>query len=420
MKKFLFLLLFLFINNVNSQGLNLSSPEKISEYSEFISDDFGFATSTPSRYSLKQYVPPVRKQKGGTCVGFSTYYYALSTMYNKQFNITNSKAKYAHSFDPYFLYSIYFSNVDNCDSGLQFDYVLNSLKKIGSKKLLFPPYTNCNENWNREKFNQTLAYTKPYSIDTWFYVKLQNPNYLNNIKNLVFNGFPVIIGVEVSKSLYSYRSDNEAGVSSTGLWSPQNNEKKEGGHAMCIVGYDDYKYGGAFLIVNSWGKDYGDDGYIWIKYGDFKSNVKEAYILKINKNIVNKPPKVISTVDYKRYKYKTKNNNYSYYEGQYKNNSITGYGIWSDSDDRTFYAGQFDDGKMNGFFLVLDKDGFYSANAVNGKLQDFEKLGFAADNTLMNTQLEAKKYFSNFGLPLSSIRKANSTKTNKPKSNGKD
>jgi len=75
---------------------------------------------------------------------------------------------------------------------------------------------------------------------------------------------------------------------------------------------------------------------------------------------------------------------------------------------------------MNGFFLVLDKDGFYSANAVNGKLQDFEKLGFAADNTLMNTQLEAKKYFSNFGLPLSSIRKANSTKTNKPKSNGKD
>ena len=138
---FLFLLLFLFINNVNSQGLNLSSPEKISEYSEFISDDFGFATSTPSRYSLKQYVPPVRKQKGGTCVGFSTYYYALSTMYNKQFNITNSKAKYAHSFDPYFLYSIYFSKVDNCDSGLQFDYVLNSLKKIGSKKLLFPPYS---------------------------------------------------------------------------------------------------------------------------------------------------------------------------------------------------------------------------------------------------------------------------------------
>jgi hypothetical protein len=38
----------------------------------------------------------------------------------------------------------------------------------------------------------------------------------------------------------------------------------------------------------------------------------------------------------------------------------------------------------------------------------------------MNTQLEAKKYFSNFGLPLSPIRKANSTKTNKPRSNGKD
>ena len=88
---------------------------------------------------------------------------------------------------------------------------------------------------------------------------------------------------------------------------------------------------------------------------------------------------------------------------------INGYGIWTDSDNSAFYVGKFDDAEMNGFFLLLDEDGFYSANAVNGKLQDFEKLGFAADQVLMNTQLEAKKYFSKLGVSLS-IRKANSTK----------
>ena len=420
MKKILTIFIILFsFSNVNSQGLNLSTPEEISEFNEFKSDDYGFATSIPYRYSLKKFVPPVRKQKGGTCVGFSTYYYALSTMYNKQFNITENKAKYAHSFDPYFLYSIFFSDVDNCDSGLKFNNALNNLKKIGSKKLFFPPFTNCNENWNREKLTQTLDYSTPYSIKTWYSVKQQHPEYLKNIKNLVYKGYPVIIGVDFVNSLYPYSSKNTIGVKSTGLWSPKYYEKKEGGHAMCVVGYDDYKFGGSFLIVNSWGENFGDKGYLWLRYKDFKSFVKETYVVEPNENIINKPPKVISDTNYKRYKYKTKSNNYSFYEGQYKYNSITGYGIWSDTDNNTFYAGKFDDGEMIGFFLVLDNNGLYSANAVNGKLQGFEKLGFADNQNSLETQLEAKKFFSLLGTELS-IRKANSTKTNKPKSNEKD
>jgi hypothetical protein len=64
---------------------------------------------------------------------------------------------------------------------------------------------------------------------------------------------------------------------------------------------------------------------------------------------------------------------------------------------------------MSGYFLLVDDDGVFSANAVDGKLQDFEKLGFASDNSLMELQLEAKKYFSRLGEKLS-IRKANSSR----------
>ncbi len=39
----------------------------------------------------------------------------------------------------------------------------------------------------------------------------------------------------------------------------------DGGHAICIVGYDDDS--GRFKIRNSWGASYGDNGYCYISYG---------------------------------------------------------------------------------------------------------------------------------------------------------
>ena len=43
-----------------------------------------------------------------------------------------------------------------------------------------------------------------------------------------------------------------------------------GGHAMCIVGYDDSKgISGAFKVRNSWGPFWGDHGHVWIGYETF-------------------------------------------------------------------------------------------------------------------------------------------------------
>ena len=50
-----------------------------------------------------------------------------------------------------------------------------------------------------------------------------------------------------------------------------------GGHAMCVVGYDDNRYGGSFEVQNSWGTSWGNNGYIWIEYNDFAAFVHEAY-----------------------------------------------------------------------------------------------------------------------------------------------
>jgi hypothetical protein len=50
-----------------------------------------------------------------------------------------------------------------------------------------------------------------------------------------------------------------------------------GGHAMSVIGYDDYLEGGAFQIMNSWGNEWGENGMGWVRYKDFDFFVKEAY-----------------------------------------------------------------------------------------------------------------------------------------------
>jgi hypothetical protein len=48
---------------------------------------------------------------------------------------------------------------------------------------------------------------------------------------------------------------------------------------MWVVGYDDTKYGGAFEILNSWGTNWGNSGFIWIPYQVFNQFANEAYEL---------------------------------------------------------------------------------------------------------------------------------------------
>jgi hypothetical protein len=57
------------------------------------------------------------------------------------------------------------------------------------------------------------------------------------------------------------------------------------GHALCVIGYDDNKYGGAFEVINSWGSRWGNDGFIWIRYNDFTQFTKYAFeVFSIDKD----------------------------------------------------------------------------------------------------------------------------------------
>ena len=82
---------------------------------------------------------------------------------------------------------------------------------------------------------------------------------LNDMKTCLATGYPFVFGFTVYES---FESDV---VTKTGVVPmPAANEKTLGGHAVCAVGYDDST--SRFLVRNSWGSNWGINGYFTIPY----------------------------------------------------------------------------------------------------------------------------------------------------------
>lgn len=88
----------------------------------------------------------------------------------------------------------------------------------------------------------------------------------SDIRAVIAARDPVVFGFNVYES---FEGDE---IAKTGIMSmPTSDEKLVGGHAVKIRGYDDHFENldgslGAFLVRNSWGKDWGQKGYFWMPY----------------------------------------------------------------------------------------------------------------------------------------------------------
>lgn len=82
---------------------------------------------------------------------------------------------------------------------------------------------------------------------------------LPQIKSVLANGFPIVIGISVYES---FESDE---VAKTGIVPmPTANEQLIGGHCVCLVGFNDSTQ--RFIARNSWGPEWADHGYFYLPY----------------------------------------------------------------------------------------------------------------------------------------------------------
>lgn len=373
-------------NIVFSQGY-VFIKEDFQKLPAFDLKSYGFAESLPSSHSLRKYAPTPQYQEGETCVGWALGYAAMSISYNKLLNTTQSTLKDIFAFDPLFTYGLLKDQKETaCDSATSFYGAINQLLSLGCKRLVMPPaFISCDDapEIPSERFSKAYIPLEVYSIDLEKVSSLNEK--INLLKSFLSDGNPLTFGMNTPKS-FAGNKGSDIGDESK-LWLPQKNETFIGGHAMCLIGYNNSKYGGAFEIMNSWGVEYGDGGFIWIKYADFINYINEVILIDVTKP--NSSKCRIGDCD----------NGYSnillnsgaIYEGIMENGLPNDFGvlIWPDN---TFYTGGWNHGKRNGVGLYFDKGEIYKLEFIDDELIQGEVLGFANKkdlNEIMVDEIES-------------------------------
>ncbi len=227
----------------------------------------------PSSVSLLEFAPE-RKSQGrqGSCVGWSSSYAARTILQAATFGDDPNQI----AFSPSFIYNQI--KVAGCDRGSYINDAMELLTQMGDVPLSDFGYDEnvCSElpsNSLKQKAKQyrILGYNRLTTGQTF------DINYEAMKQNLA-QGAPVVVALPVGGSFESMWGKE--------FWRPNDYDYEQlalykasyggtfGGHAMCVIGYDDNK---GVQIMNSWGKEFGKDGIFWMSEKDFKAFCMEAY-----------------------------------------------------------------------------------------------------------------------------------------------
>ena len=268
MKKIVFILIWIcgiiYANNFG-KGLVFDDEEyeNTPKSAKLISRDYQIL---PSKISLVKYAPQVGNQgQTGTCTAWATAYGARTILESVTLDREERRKINKNIFSPSYIYN-QIRTQSGCDYGTSIAKALKVMKNQGVAKFNSFGF-NCNKIITQKYKNEASNYKiKDYKILFW----LRDTNKIQPVKKALSQKKPVLIGMKTPNSFNRVSK----------LWQPNSRDYHKqnlGGHAMVVVAYDDNRYGGSFLLMNSWGKKWGVDGFTWIKYKDFKHFVKYAY-----------------------------------------------------------------------------------------------------------------------------------------------
>jgi hypothetical protein len=221
----------------------------------------------PVAYSLKAYSPgPGNQLQLNTSPAWATSWSSMSILEN----IYNSEKNPGESnnYSPAYLYQNTRTATDfDCSAGIGLVDALEFLTQYDLP--LFDDFQefcprNLPEAITPAPPGKTLDYRKIFHCD-------QSPEAkINAVKKSLSENLPVVTGMYCPPSFFTTSS----------YWQPKELMSFDyPGQALCVVGYDDDQYGGAFEVLNSWGSEWGNDGYTWINYEDFLTFTRYAFEL---------------------------------------------------------------------------------------------------------------------------------------------
>ena len=263
-------------NLFSKSGYNFNKDtfNKASIYEEL--DPVNPKNAIPEAVSLLRFAPTRGNQgEQGSCVAWSSAYAAQTILVSA----ATHQDPNSIVFSPSYLYNQI--RLDGCQ-GSYVQRAMESMQKNGGVPLSQYPYND--QDCEREPSSSDVQAGRQNVIHG--FTRLTNDNEAINIRAIkehLAKDAPVVIGMMVGQSFMQDMMGQE-------VWHPDGTDASgmgQGGHAMCVIGYDDGKYigkdqenknvYGGFQIMNSWTPKWGKDGVAWVRYGDFKNYVREAY-----------------------------------------------------------------------------------------------------------------------------------------------
>lgn len=252
----------------------------------------------PARKDLSAYAPPVIDQGDkATCVAISIGYYMRSILEAQRRNLTDKAQIRQLSYSPFYFYNqVKNPNDRSCTFGLEPGTALDYLKNYGLPLLSdarFQDPNTCLDSQPDLKAAKASARILDYV--KLFRITEDEATKVWNTKQALAENAPVLVGIQTTNSMQalSFRRtaiknfvkgiqellSDDGSTRTPDAWKPFDANSLSFGHAMCVVGYDDTILNGkgAFKIINSWGKWWGDDGYFWISYKNFGLFAKYGY-----------------------------------------------------------------------------------------------------------------------------------------------
>ncbi|MDE6035969.1 MAG: hypothetical protein K2G36_08685 [Ruminococcus sp.] len=273
-------------------GHNDGRPNPVAKGTEYHSGVNLYA-DMPSSYDMREHgtISSVRNQgQYGTCWTHSSASSAETSVISAEPSVNLSELHTAY-------YSYYGDDAINITAGTLKEHldwggsaeiVTNMWAQwIGPVYESRLPYNNTDffkDSGNSDNIDD-MRYTSDYHLENAYLFDFNedrsNFDDINNlIKQFVYEGHAVDVSF-YHESLESYNS----------VWNCVNSNRlpKFANHAVTIAGWDDDfpaenftiepEHNGAWLVKNSWGYTFGDDGYMWISYEDRSLNLFGVYEL---------------------------------------------------------------------------------------------------------------------------------------------
>jgi hypothetical protein len=229
--------------------LGIADAQLFDQYMRVVEGVGSSAKDLLNEQSLKSYMMPPRK--AGNAANSATYAFSCALEY--YVNLNNN---YKDNLSPDFIRLQ--QPQANAEENLSF------LASTGTVSAAILPFDSPN-------LTPSVYSAVKYKIKN--YLKLFQPTTrpqqkLYDLRKAIMRGNPVVVEMSITQDFKTLRQ--------TRYWQPTD-KTTVGTQYLVVVGYDEERK--AVELLNSNGREWGNNGYIWVSYEDFGAFATNAYVL---------------------------------------------------------------------------------------------------------------------------------------------